>query len=126
MAYATVSELEAWLAPDPAPDTAVRLLEQASTALDRALYGAYYDRTDPEVLAVLAKACVRQVHWVIESGDETGAQADIQSMSTGKRSFSKFARSADGTAAGSAQLAPGAADVLKVSGLFHFDPLVEG
>ncbi|MFJ2568957.1 hypothetical protein ACIOYT_00855 [Streptomyces halstedii] len=126
MAYATVSELEAWLAPDPAPDTAVRLLEQASTALDRALYGAYYDRDDPEVLAVLAKACVRQVHWVIESGDETGAQSDVQSMSTGKRSFSKFARSADGTTASAARLAPGAADVLKVSGLFHFDPLVEG
>ncbi|MFJ8923857.1 hypothetical protein ACIREK_30820 [Streptomyces sp. NPDC102415] len=127
MAYASVSDLEAWLAPEPAPDTAVRLLEQASTTLDRALYGAYYDRDDPEVLAVLAKACVRQVHWVVESGDETGAQADVQSMSTGKRSFSKFARGSGGSGSGaSSRLAPGAVDVLKVSGLFVFDPLVVG
>ncbi|MGQ4338064.1 hypothetical protein ACN6LF_001860 [[Kitasatospora] papulosa] len=124
MAYATVPDLEAWLAPEPVPDSAVRLLEQASTAIDRALYGAYYDRTDPEIVAVLTQACVRQVHWLIESGDETGAQSDVQSMSTGKRSFSKFARGAGSSA--TPRLAPGALDVLRVSGLFVFDPLVVG
>lgn len=127
MAYATVADLEAWLTPEPAPDTAVRLLEQASDRIDRALYGAYYNPDDPAVQAVLAKACVRMAHWLIESGDETGAQADVQSMSTGKRSFSKFARSGSGSEGSSSpRLAPSAADVLKISGLFRFDPLVVG
>ncbi|MEU0589988.1 hypothetical protein [Streptomyces ardesiacus] len=117
MAYATVSDLEAWLAPEPAPENAARLLERASTAIDRALYGLAYDRDDPEVLEVLSRACVRQVHWLIDRDDETGAQDDLQSMSTGQRSFT---RRTVGQAAGSSpRLAQSAADVLKVSGLFH-------
>lgn len=117
MPYATVSELEAWLAPDPAPANAVRLLDRASTAIDRALYGLAYDRDDPEVLEALSRACVRQVHWLIDRDDETGAQDDLQSMSTGQRSFT---RRTVGQGAGSTpRLAQAAADVLKTSGLFH-------
>ncbi|WP_327335853.1 hypothetical protein OG384_04265 [Streptomyces sp. NBC_01324] len=127
MAYASEAELAAWLAPEPAPANAVRLLELASTAVDVALYGVAYDRDDPEVLAVLAKATVRQAHWVIERDDETGAQDDVQAMSTGKRSFSRFARGGGSAgSAGTARLAPGAVDVLRTSGLLFFDPLVVG
>ncbi|MFJ1648009.1 hypothetical protein [Streptomyces sp. NPDC088258] len=127
MAYATVSDLTAWLAPEPAPDTAARLLELASTSVDVALYGVAYDADDPDVQAVLAKACVRQVHWVLERGDETGAQSDLASMSTGKRSFTRFARGGSGSGSSAApRLAPGAVDVLRVAGLLRIDPLVVG
>ncbi|NEA52423.1 hypothetical protein [Streptomyces sp. SID10815] len=117
MPYATVSDLEAWLAPDPAPDNAVRLLVRASTAIDRALYGLAYDRDDPDVQAVLRAACVQQTHWMIDRGDETGAQDDLQSMSTAGRSFT---RRPVGDGAGSTpRLAQSAADVLITSGYFY-------
>ncbi|MFJ2110620.1 hypothetical protein ACIOEX_01605 [Streptomyces sp. NPDC087850] len=127
MAYATVSDLATWLAPEPAPESAVRLLELASTSIDVALYGVAYDVNDPDVQAVLAKACVRQAHWTMERGDETGAQSDLASMSTGKRSFSRFPRGGSGSGASSApRLAPGAIEVLRVAGLLHIDSLVVG
>lgn len=116
MPYATVGDLEAWLAPEPAPETAVRLLTRASTAIDRALYGLAYDPDDPDVQETLRDACVQQVQWLIDRDDETGAQDDLQSMSTGQRSFT---RRTVGQGAGATQrLASSAADVLKVSGLF--------
>lgn len=126
MAYASEAELAAWLAPEPAPANAVRLLDLASTAVDVALYGVAYDRDDPEVLAVLAKATVRQAHWVIERDDETGAQDDVQTMSTGKRSFSRFPRAGASSSTAGSRLAPGALDVLRTSGLLTFNPLVVG
>ncbi|MFG3136125.1 hypothetical protein ACGFZA_07865 [Streptomyces sp. NPDC048211] len=126
MAYASEADLAAWLAPEPAPANAARLLDLASTAVDVALYGVAYDRDDPEVQAVLAKATVRQAHWVIERDDETGAQDDVQAMSTGKRSFSRFARSGGSTSSATPRLAPGAVDVLRVAGLLVIYPLVVG
>ncbi|MFE7233909.1 hypothetical protein ACFVAF_25230 [Streptomyces sp. NPDC057596] len=124
MPYATVSDLEAWLAPEPAPGNAVRLLDLASTAVDRALYGLAYDKGDPEVQEVLSRACVRQVHWLMERGDETGAQDDLASMSTGQRSFTRRApRDGEG---GTQSLNKSAADLLKTSGLFHGFVWVEG
>lgn len=124
MAYATVSDLEAWLTPEPAPDNAVRLLEQASDALDGALTGAQYDPDDTGVQAVLRKACVRQVHWMMDRGDETGAQNDLQSMSAGSRSFT---RRTVGEGAGAApKVGPQAALVLRNSGLLTMWPLVSG
>ncbi|MFB7707887.1 hypothetical protein [Streptomyces sp. NPDC056105] len=118
MPYATVSDLEAWLAPEPAPENAVRLLTRASTAIDRALYGLAYDKDDPEVQAVLTNACVQQVHWLIDRDDETGAQDDLASMSTGQRSFARRAPT-DGSSSSSSRLTQSAADVLMTSGLFH-------
>lgn len=125
MAYATVPQLTDWLSPEPTPATAVRLLEQASTAIDVALYGVAYDVTDPDVQAVLAKACVRQVHWMVERDDETGALSDVQSMTAGKRSQTKFARSA-GSSSATPKLCDAAVDVLRVAGLLTFYPLVVG
>ncbi|MFD8771447.1 hypothetical protein [Streptomyces sp. NPDC059916] len=118
MSYATVSDLEAWLAPEPAPENAVRLLTRASTAIDRALYGLAYDKDDPEVQAVLTSACVQQVHWLIDRDDETGAQDDLASMSTGQRSFTRRAPK-DSSGGGTSRLTQSAADVLLTSGLFH-------
>lgn len=116
MPYATVSELEAWLAPEPAPENAVRLLTRASTAIDRALYGLAYDRADAGVKQTLSDACVQQVQWLIDRDDETGATSDLASMSTGQRSFSRFARK--GGASDTPRLADSAADVLLTSGHF--------
>lgn len=116
MPYATVSELEAWLAPEPAPENAVRLLTRASTAIDRALFGLAYDKTSAAVKQTLSDACVQQVQWAIDRDDETGAQDDLQSMSTGQRSFT---RRTVGSGAGSTpRLAQSAADVLLTSGHF--------
>lgn len=124
MAYATISDLEAWLAPEPAPAGAHRLLEQASDALDQALIGAMYEPTDPGVQDVLRKACVRQVHWMMDRDDETGANNDLQSMSAGSRSFT---RRTVGEGAGAApRIAPQAVTVLRTSGLLTMWPLVVG
>lgn len=124
MPYATVPVLAAWLTPEPVPPNAVRLLTLASQRIDRALLGAWYDRDDVEVLEVLRQATVQQVHWMLERGDETEAQSDLQSMSTGQRSFT---RRTVGQGAGQLpQLAPAVVDLLKTSGLFRFDPLVVG
>ncbi|MEW1630836.1 hypothetical protein AB0387_26180 [Streptomyces sp. NPDC089173] len=123
MPYATVPELTAWLAPEPAPPNAVRLLTLASQRVDRALLGAYYDPADAEVVEVLRQATVQQVHWMLERGDETEAQSDLASQSTGQRSFSKRALR-DGEQP--QKLAASVSDLLIGCGLFRFDPLVVG
>ena len=124
MAYATISDLEAWLASEPAPANAARLLEQASDAIDWALTGATYDPDDPAVLSVLRKACVRQVHWMMDRDDESGAQSDIQSMSAGSRSFT---RRPVGDGSGTApKVGPQAVTVLRNSGLLTIWPGVVG
>ncbi|WP_405461668.1 hypothetical protein OG786_29460 [Streptomyces sp. NBC_00101] len=124
MPYATVPDLEAWLAPEPAPESAVRLLTLASQRIDRALLGAWYDPADVEVQLVLQQATVQQVHWMLERGDETEAQSDLQSMSTGIRSFTR--RTVGGSAGQTVKLAPAVVDLLRACGLFRFDPLVVG
>ncbi|MGV0096961.1 hypothetical protein [Streptomyces californicus] len=123
MPYATVPDLAAWLAPEPAPPNALRLLTLASQRIDRALLGAWYDPADAEVQEVLRQATVQQVHWMLERGDETEAQSDLQSMSTGQRSFSKRALR-DGEQP--QKLAASVVDLLRTCGLFRFDPLVVG
>lgn len=122
--YATLDELTAWLHPEPVPDNALRLLEEASDALDEVLIGALYDPADPGVVDVLRRACVRQVHWMIERGDETGANADIQSMTTGQRSFTR--RTVGSGAGVTPRLGAQAASVLRTSGLLTMWPLVVG
>ncbi|QGZ53365.1 hypothetical protein GPZ77_34615 (plasmid) [Streptomyces sp. QHH-9511] len=124
MTYASVSDLEDWLTPEPAPAHAARLLEEATDALTLALTGATYDPANPAVQDVLRKACVRQVHWMMDRDDETGATNDLQSMSAGSRSFT---RRTVGTGAGAAPtIAPQAAVVLRASGLLTMWPLVVG
>lgn len=124
MPYATVPDLEAWLAPEPAPASALRLLTLASQRIDRALHGAWYDPADVEVQAVLRQATVQQVHWMLERGDETEAQSDLQSMSTGQRSFTR--RTVGQGAGQMPQLAPAAADALTISGFFRWVVWMEG
>jgi hypothetical protein len=125
MAYATVSDLEAWLTPEPAPANAWRLLELASDALDNALIGAMYEPSDPNVQETLRKACVRQAHYMLERGDETGAQDDVQSMTTGQRSITRRTGTGSGGAA-APRICTAAANVLRTEGLLTMWPLVIG
>jgi hypothetical protein len=124
MSYATVSDLEAWLAPEPVPENAVRLLKRATTAINRALHGIAYDKDAPEVKQVLSDACVIQVHWAMDRDDETGAQDDLQSMSAGSRSFTR--RTVGQNAGQTPRLCRAAADELLASGLFDGFVLVSG
>lgn len=126
MAYATTADLEAWLAPDPAPVNAVRLLEQASDDIDELLTGAMYDPDNAGVLAVLKAACVRQVHWLMERDDETGATSDVQSMTVGQRSITRRAGAGTGSSASVPRIGPRAAQVLRNAGLLTMWPLVVG
>jgi hypothetical protein len=125
MAYATISDLEAWLAPEPAPANAWRLLEQASDAIDSALIGAMYDPASPAVHDVLRKATVRQVHFMMDRDDETGAQSDVQSMTVGQRSFTRRAPS-NSSGTESPKVGPQAVTVLRNAGLLTMWPLVTG
>ncbi|WP_247223615.1 hypothetical protein [Streptomyces scabiei] len=59
---------------------------------------------------------MQQVHWGDGSGDETGAQDDVQSMSTGSRSFTR--RTVGQNAGQSPRLCRAAADVSSASGFF--------
>ncbi|MEE4419521.1 hypothetical protein [Streptomyces bugieae] len=124
MPYATIEDLTTWLAPDPVPDNAVRLLEEASDALDEVLIGAVYGTDDPAVAEVLRRACVRQVHWLMERDDETGANSDVQSMSVGGRSFTR--RTVGSSAGVAPRIGSQAASVLRSSGLLTIYPLVVG
>ncbi len=127
MAYATISDLEAWLTPEPAPANAWRLLEQASDAIDGALTGAMYNPDDPDVQAVLTKACVRQVQFMMDRDDETGAQSDVQSMTVGQRSITRRApSSSNASGSGVPKVGPQAALVLRNAGLLTMWPLVSG
>lgn len=125
MAYATISDLEAWLTPEPAPANAWRLLEQASDAIDGALTGAMYEPNDPDVQVVLTKACVRQVQFMMDRDDETGAQSDVQSMTVGQRSITRRASNSDSSSA-LPKVGPQAALVLRNAGLLTMWPLVSG
>ncbi|WP_329376041.1 hypothetical protein [Streptomyces sp. NBC_01483] len=125
MAHATISDLEAWLAPETAPANAWRLLEQASDRIDEALIGAMYDPTDTAVQDVLRKATVRQVHWMLERGDETGAQDDVQSMTTGQRSITRRTNAGHASAP-APRISPQAVTVLRNAGLLTMWPLVVG
>lgn len=120
MSYATVSDLEEWLAPEPTPANAVRLLKRATTAINRGLHGIAYDTTDPEVQETLLNACVLQVHWMMDRDDESGAQDDLQSMSAGSRSFTR--RTVGQNAGQTPRLCQAAVDELLASG--HFEGFV--
>lgn len=129
MSYATTDDLADFLRSTPLPADADRMLEEASDDIDAALVGvryavdAYGQPTDPKVIATFRKAAVRQVHWMMDRDDETGALDDVQSMSTGARSVT---RRTVGPQAGTARvLGPRAARVLRTAGVAAY-PLLLG
>jgi hypothetical protein len=128
--YASVDDLTAFLGSLPLPLDVSRLLEEASDDLDGVLVGARYATddsgmpTDAAVQTALRKACERQVHWLMDRDDETGATSDVQSMTTGSRSVTR--RTGANAAATTPQLGPRAAQALRTSGLLHPFPVTFG
>lgn len=109
--YATRADLEAYLPAAltlPAEPEATRMLTRASEVVDDLLVTAVYDvdagllPTDTTVAEALRQATCAQVAWWIETGDETGAAAQYQSVSIGSVSLSR-GYSGAGSSTGTAQ-----------------------
>jgi hypothetical protein len=95
MAYATHEEFTAFLDPDSPPAHARRLLDTASDQVDELLLNAVYEvdaegnPVSPKVADALAKATIYQAHYLMTTGDETGANANVSSMSQGGLSIAR-------------------------------------
>lgn len=106
MPYATVEELGSFLAPDPAPGNAVRLLERASLDVDSALVCAVYDvdademPTAPPVIKALREATLEQVAWRLSQGDDDGLPSVHDSVSIGSVSLSRGSGGSGGGSVG--------------------------
>lgn len=126
-AYATPSDLAAWLRAEP-PATVDVLLPAAKRRLDWALIGAYYPvdddglPTDAAIAAALRDASCAQVAWWDEQGDTTGqgTGGDWADVSIGKLRLSRTATSSGSASSQTRQpqLAPEAARILQTAGLY--------
>jgi hypothetical protein len=127
--YVTVLEYTAFLDPDPVPANAERLLNRASTTIDKLLIGAVYQvddgglPVDADLLAVIKDCVCLQAQYVSALGDETGAMKNVASMSMGNQSISRgFSVTTDGTP----RVCPDVLDLLQVNGLHPISPLLWG
>ncbi|MFE4919007.1 hypothetical protein [Streptomyces sp. NPDC056661] len=134
MAYATVQEFTDYLDPDPVPANAARLLNRASTKLDQLLIGAVYPTdsdglpTDPALAEVFREAVCIQAQYVSALGDETGANANVLTMSLGNQTITRAlasSRNASGPTKTS-RVSPDLLDLLQVKGLLPSFPIVWG
>jgi hypothetical protein len=130
--YATADQLagfvpEAVTVPDE-PE-ASRLLAHASEVVDGLLLTAVYDvgddgaPTDEQVAAALRAAACAQALWWLETGDESGAQAQYQSVSIGSVSLTRGYTSG-ASATGPAQtISPRAVSILQQASLIMAGPI---
>jgi hypothetical protein len=129
MAYATVEDLAAFLDPDPVPANAARLLERASTKLDRLLIGAVYDTdadglpADPALAAVFREAVCIQAQYIDSLGDETGAMANVSQMSLGNQ---QIVRALSVVGSGTPRVSPDVIALLRAKGLLPIRPRTWG
>ncbi|MEU5030174.1 hypothetical protein [Streptomyces milbemycinicus] len=129
MAYATVEEFTEFLDPDPVPANAQRLLDRASTRLDRLLLGAVYETddsglpTDPELIEVFREAVCIQAQYIDSLGDETGAMANVSQMELGNQ---KIVRALSVVGSGTPRVAPDLLDLLQTKGLWPVYPYTWG
>lgn len=108
----------------PAEPEATRLLTRASRRVDRLLFAAVYDTdpvsllpTDADVATALSEATCEQALWWLETGDESGASQQYQSVSAGSISLTR-GYSSGGSATGRDQnVSPAAVEVLQLAGL---------
>lgn len=116
--YATTAQLAAYLHAD-APANAVKLLEDATRALDDALLTAVYDvdsagmPTHPAVQAAFAEAVCTIVEWWGETGDPVGADGGWDSVSAGPVSLSRGSGSTAAAPISVGTLPPRAASALR-------------
>ncbi|MFD8254229.1 hypothetical protein [Streptomyces werraensis] len=122
--YATTTQLAEYLGA-AAPLDAVRLLTDASRALDDALKTARYTvdvdglPTEPAVAAAFAEAVCAIVQWWDETGDPVGADGGWDSVSAGPVSLSRGSGSATAAPIAGGQLPPRAWAALQRVPGFH-------
>ncbi|MEV5289924.1 hypothetical protein AB0K64_01625 [Streptomyces sp. NPDC053741] len=130
MAYATEAEFTDFLAPDTSPAQARRLLETASDLIDELLIGAVYavddqgNPADPAVADTFAKAVCHQAQYMAETGDETGANANVSSLSQGGLSITRSLGGSKGSGGSgrTPRYSENAIGVLKARGLLPIRP----
>ena len=116
-AYATLSDLNAYLGAEPPADSQ-RLLARAQEAVDAALRSSAYavdtfgNPTDATVIAAVRDATVRQVEWWLANGDELNQQGQYSSFS-----IEGIAVTRSTTDAPTARLCGRARDALQLAGL---------
>ncbi|MGW5198634.1 hypothetical protein [Streptomyces spiralis] len=129
MAYATVEEFAEFLAPDPVPANAARLLDRASTKLDQLLMGAVYKTDDdglpldPALVAVFREAVCIQAQYIDALGDETGAMANVSQMTLGNQTL---VRALQVTGKGTPRVSPDLVDLLRANRLLPIRPYTWG
>ncbi|WP_242908674.1 hypothetical protein [Actinomadura terrae] len=126
--YATPDELAEFLAPDPAPPGAARLLARASRDVDGALLCTRYAvddttgvATDPKTAAAIKEATLEQAAWRVANGEADGISAPAGSAAIGSVNVT---RPAPGTAGSGTvgRLGEQAAEVLRLAGLTGHAP----
>ncbi|MGW0854173.1 hypothetical protein [Streptomyces sp. NPDC002690] len=127
MAYATEQEFAAFLDPDAAPPNARRLLDTASDQVDELIHYAVYEvdtegnPTSVKVADALTKATIYQAQYLATTGDETGANANVSSMSQGGLSISRSVGGSRGSGR-TPRYSENALGVLKAQGLLPVRP----
>lgn len=127
--YATVEEFGVFLDPDPVPANAARLLKNASRKLDGLLIGACYDTdtggmpTDPDVIDLFREAVCLQAQYIADLGDETGANANVNSQTVGNVTVTRaLSLVGDGTP----RVSPDMIELLRTSSLARIRPIIWG
>ncbi|HEY9476479.1 MAG TPA: hypothetical protein VIS06_21845 [Mycobacteriales bacterium] len=111
----------------PTGTEATRLLTRASRRVDRLLLPAVYDvddtgaPTDPAVIEAVRDATCAQAAWWLETGDESGAAGQYQSVGIGSVNLTR--RTSDDQ---DDTTSPDAVDVLTQAGLFTQGPVLWG
>lgn len=132
--YATRDDL---VASDFVPSTmtvpddpeATRLLARASRRIDSLLITALYDTddqdlpTDVAAAAALRDATCAQVAWWLQTGDESGAQAQYQSVQIGSVSLTRGYTSGASATGTSQVISEEAVRVLHQAGLLLQGPV---
>ncbi|KAA0941848.1 hypothetical protein [Streptomyces apricus] len=127
MAYATEQEFAAFLTPEPAPAHARRLLDTASDQIAELIQFAVYEvdaegaPASPEVFGFLTKATIYQAQYLKETGDETGANANVSSMSQGGLSIARALSGSLGSGR-TPRYSENAIGVLRTGGLLSIRP----
>lgn len=127
--YATVQEFTDFLDPDPVPANAGRLLRKASWRLDDVLIGARYDTdtdgmpTDPDIVDLFREAVCLQAQYIADLGDETGANANVNSQKVGGVATTRALSLVGG---GTPRVSPEMIELLRASPLASIHPFVGG
>lgn len=133
MAYATTTDLAAYLGGEALPDNPVVLLERASIEVDALLIGAWYAVDDNDlptaakVITALKQATCAQVHYWAEQGNTSGVDTagGWRDVTIGNVKLSRVAGGSGQEGAASA-FSPAAEKILRLAGLLPISPMVYG